>query len=89
MDENLPFEIGFEKAKNEITVLVNRVSQKYSIPSSLIAIILADIAKEAKLNTYETIIANYDISLPKQFQQRPKQEKKEEAPEVVNDEQSE
>ena len=63
--DTLPFEIGIEKAKNDIINMINVIGQKYSIPSSILSMILQNIVDESKANVYSTIISNYDISLPK------------------------
>jgi hypothetical protein len=63
-NDNLPFEVGLEKAKDEILTAVNQIGAKYKIPTALLTMILSSIATETKLNTYETIIAAYDISSP-------------------------
>lgn len=62
--EKLPFEVGVEKAKHDIVNAVNYIGQKYGIPSSILAMILSNLANENKLNAMETIIANYGIVPP-------------------------
>ena len=72
MDENLPIEIAFEKVRNELLYNANTIARKYQLPSSLLAVILSEVAKDLKLSAYESIIANYDISVPAKLQ-RPKE----------------
>ena len=62
--ESLPFEIGIEKAKRSMVHAVHQVSKEYDIPASLMVMILENIVIESKLNTFSTIVANYDISNP-------------------------
>ena len=64
MDDGIPFEVGYEKAKNEILKAISSIGQKYSIPTSILTIMLHDISNEAKLNTYELILGTFDISAP-------------------------
>lgn len=61
-NNSLPFEVGIEKAKHDIIVAINIIGQKYSIPSSILSMILQSIVDESKINTYSTIISNYDIT---------------------------
>ena len=63
-DTSLPFEIGIEKAKSDLTKAINSIGKEYSIPSSIMTMILESILNESKLNTYSTIISYYDISHP-------------------------
>lgn len=64
MEEGIPFEVGYEKAKTEILEAIGRIGQKYSIPTSLLNIMLHELSVEAKLNTYELVISTFDISVP-------------------------
>ena len=63
-DTSLPFEVGIEKAKSDLTKAINSIGKEYSIPSSLMTMILESILNESKMNTYSTIISYYDISHP-------------------------
>ncbi len=67
VDNNLPFEVGFEKAKAEILAAVSQIGQRYRMPTSILNIILSNLALEAKINTYETILGAYDISTPEEL----------------------
>lgn len=65
LDANLPFEVAIEKAKYEIANAINMIGRNYSIPSSILNVIVEQIANESKTNALEMIIAGYDISVPK------------------------
>ncbi len=64
-DNGLPIEVGLEKAKREILQAINQIGNSYDLPSSLVLMLVEQIVNDTKLNTYETIITNYDISIPK------------------------
>lgn len=64
-NNGLPIEIGLEKAKREILQAINQIGNSYDLPSSLVLMLVEQIVHDTKLNTYETIVTNYDISLPK------------------------
>ena len=69
MEPDVPFEVGYEKAKAEIIAAIGQIGSKYSIPTSLLNLIVAQICLEAKLNTYETILSAYDIEVPEELKQ--------------------
>lgn len=60
----LPIEVGIERAKREIVAIINQIGIKYSIPSSILFMIVEDILNSSKISTYTTIIANYNLSQP-------------------------
>ena len=62
--DNLPFEVNYERVKQSLVRTVNQVAESEQMPSSLMIIILENVLQEFKLNTYSTIIGNYDISMP-------------------------
>lgn len=64
IDENLPFEILMEKARHEMAMAINTIGRNYNIPSAILSSMVTQIATESKLNALETIVANYDISIP-------------------------
>ena len=61
---NLPIEVGLEKARFEIVQAIGQIGDRYSIPSSLLLILLENIANESKLATFTNILASYNISNP-------------------------
>ena len=61
---NLPIEVGLEKARFEIVQAIGQIGDRYSIPSSLLLILLENIVNESKLATFTNILAGYDISNP-------------------------
>ena len=63
-DNGLPIEVGIERAKREIVAVINQIGIKYSIPSSILFMIVEDILNSSKISTYSTIIANYNLSQP-------------------------
>jgi len=63
-DQNLPIEVGFERAKADIVVAMKRIGDKHSLPSSLMLMLLENVVTESKLNTYATIVSNCDIIPP-------------------------
>ena len=63
-NENLPIEVGLEKAKVDIVNAVGDIGSKYSLPASWILMILENIVSESKLNTFRNVIVQYDISTP-------------------------
>ena len=63
-NENLPIEVGLEKAKVDIVNAVGDIGSKYSLPASWILIILENIVSESKLNAFRNVIVQYDISIP-------------------------
>lgn len=60
----LPIEVGFEKAKQEILQAIAQIGKSYDIPSSIMLLLIEQIVKDTRLNTYETILINYDIKIP-------------------------
>lgn len=62
--DGLPFEIGIEKAKSDIVNAIGEIGKRYSIPSSIMTMILQSVVEDSKLNTYSSILAYYDISNP-------------------------
>ena len=68
-DLSLPFEIGIEKAKSDLSKAIVDIGKKYTIPSSIMTMILQEVISDSKLNTYGTILAYYDITNPTQENQ--------------------
>lgn len=68
-DTSLPFEIGIEKAKSDLSKAIIDIGKKYTIPSSIMTLILQEVISDSKLNTYGTILAYYDIANPTQENQ--------------------
>ena len=66
-----PIEIGLQKAKDEILQSINMIGKKYSIPSSIILLIVEQIVQDTKINTYESIIGRYDVSMPGGVSEKP------------------
>lgn len=64
MNKSLPIEASVEKAKREILSAINQIGHSYELPSLIVVMIVEQIVAETKLNSYSTIVANYDISLP-------------------------
>lgn len=63
----LPIEIGIEKAKKDILRAINQIGNSYDLPSSIVLMIVEQIAHDTRLNTYETIITTCDISIPEKL----------------------
>ena len=63
-NETLPIEVDVEKAKVDIVSAVSDIGRKYSLPSSLMLIILENIVSESKLNALRNVVVQYDISNP-------------------------
>lgn len=63
-NDNLPFEVNYERVKQALVRTVNQIAESEQMPSSLMIITLENVLQEFKLNTYSTIIGNYDISIP-------------------------
>lgn len=61
---NLPIEVGIEKAKRDIVNAINQIGRSYSLPSSILFMVVEEVVNSSKNSTYATIIANYDISIP-------------------------
>lgn len=72
-DNGLPIEVGFERAKRELLQAINQIGKRYNLPSSLMTLIVQQLITESKLNTFEVIVANYDITLPKGAEDTPDQ----------------
>ena len=68
MNNSLPIEVGLAKAKVEIIQAINQIGMKYELPSSFTTMLVEQIVSDTKLNTFGTIISNYDISIPKAAQ---------------------
>lgn len=64
MDNGVPFEVGYEKAKAEILAAIASINRKYRIPTSLLNIMLNELSLSAKVDMYEAILGTYDISTP-------------------------
>ncbi len=65
MDVNkLPIEISLMRAKREILQAINQIGNSYNLPSSITVMLVDEIVKESSLNTYTTILSNYNIELP-------------------------
>ncbi len=65
MDINkLPIEISLMRAKREILQAINQIGNSYNLPSSITTMLVDEIVKESSLNTYTTILSNYNIELP-------------------------
>ena len=62
--DNLPFEVNYEHVKQSLIRTINQIADSEQMPSSLMIIVLENVLQEFKLNTYSTIIGNYDISIP-------------------------
>ncbi len=60
--EQLPIEVGIEKAKNDIINAINYIGQAYNIPVAVLSMIINEIADEAKIASLSEIIIKYDIS---------------------------
>lgn len=65
MDSKMPFEVSMIKAKEEIIMAVNQISQKYDIPTPLLTMIMEQIVSDGKINAYTTIIGICEVSSPK------------------------
>jgi len=63
-NQGLPIEVGFEKAKSDIVAAISRIGNEYSLPTSLMLVLLENVVLESKLNTFGTIVSHYDISQP-------------------------
>ena len=63
-NDNLPFEVNYERVKQALVRTINQIAESEQMPSSLMIITLENVLQEFKLNTYSTIIGNYDISIP-------------------------
>ncbi len=64
MDINkLPIEISLMRAKREILQAINQIGNSYNLPSSITTMLVDEIVKESSLNTYTTILSNYNIEL--------------------------
>ena len=63
-NQNLPIEVGFERAKADIVIAIKKIGDKHSLPSSLMLILLESVVTESKLNTFATIVSNCDIIPP-------------------------
>lgn len=79
---NLPIEIGIEKAKRDIVTAINQIGREYSLPSSILFMVVEEVLNSSKNSTYTTIIANYDISIPKSPTES--DQTKSDTPKVVN-----
>jgi hypothetical protein len=71
MPEELPIEVGIERAKREIVAAINQIGSNYGLPSSILMLVVEDVINNSKIGTYTTIISNYDISAKKPNQVTP------------------
>jgi len=60
-ESGYPIEVCIEKVKNELVSVSNAIANKYSLPSSLMAMILEQVVSDIKINTFSTIIAHIPI----------------------------
>lgn len=67
-DDKLPVEIAVDKARADILSMLNTIAQKYSLPSSMITLILESLLNSIKITTYENILATYKLVNPNQPQ---------------------
>ena len=56
MDEQIPFEIGYEAAKADLVNCISAIADKYRMPSSLMIIVLDSTVNEIKTATYSQIM---------------------------------
>ena len=62
--ENAPFEAQYEAAKQSVIAFLGEVARVYELPTTLINILVYEIALEARNATFSAIIGNCEVSYP-------------------------
>lgn len=61
---NLPFEVHYERVKQNLIRTINRISETEQMPPSIMMVVLENVLQEYKVNSYSIILGNYNISIP-------------------------
>ena len=63
-DQNLPFEVTYNRAKVRIVAAINQTAQELQLPAAILSILLKDIVNENEVNSLSAIMASYDLVQP-------------------------